>query len=48
VTWSATRKREKERDLLSIGHQFRAAINAFYQTTPGAIKRYPETRRPAD
>lgn len=42
VTWSTVSKREKERELLYIGHQFRAAIKAYYQSTPGTIKRYPE------
>ena len=39
--WSSVGKRAKERELLYIGHQFRAAIKAYYQSTPGAVKRYP-------
>ena len=40
--WSQTRQREKERELLYIGHQFREAISQYYQRSPGTIKRYPE------
>ena len=39
--WSSVSKRAKERELLFIGHQFRTAIKAYYQNTPGTIKRYP-------
>lgn len=40
--WSQSRQREKERELLFIGNQFRQAIALYYQRTPGAVKRYPE------
>lgn len=40
--WSRASQREKERELLWIGEQFRQAIGLYYQRTPGAIKRYPE------
>src|SRR5262245_13328818 len=40
--WSLTRQREKERELLFIGHQFREAIERYYQRSPGIVKRYPE------
>ena len=40
--WWQTRQREKERELLFIGHQFRDAIEAYYQHSPGTVKRYPE------
>ncbi|MCI3953246.1 MAG: hypothetical protein K0R53_2745 [Burkholderiales bacterium] len=40
--WSQTRQREKEQELLFIGEQFRQAIGAYYERTPGAVKRYPE------
>lgn len=39
--WHTAQQREKERELLFIGHQFRAAITQYYQRTPGPIKRYP-------
>jgi type II secretory pathway pseudopilin PulG len=35
-------QREKERELLFVGHQFRQAIGAYYERTPGAVKRFPQ------
>jgi type II secretory pathway pseudopilin PulG len=40
--WSQSRQREKEKDLLFVGAQFREAIGLYYQRTPGAVKRYPQ------
>lgn len=40
--WSQSRQREKERELLFIGEQFRQAIGLYYERTPGAVKRYPQ------
>jgi type II secretory pathway pseudopilin PulG len=39
--WHTARQREKERDLLFIGSQFRQAIGSYYEKTPGALKKYP-------
>lgn len=33
--------REKEAELLYIGQQFRIAIERYYQSTPGTLKRFP-------
>jgi len=41
LDWSHASRREKERELLFIGSQFRQAIALYYQRTPGAVKRYP-------
>jgi type II secretory pathway pseudopilin PulG len=41
--WSTAQQREKESDLLFIGNQFRNAIGAYYEKTPGSIKRYPNS-----
>lgn len=41
--WSAERKRERERELLHIGHKFCEAIGQYYNRTPGAVKQYPPT-----
>jgi type II secretory pathway pseudopilin PulG len=40
--WSHARQREKEKELLRIGNEFRRAIGLYYHRTPGGIKRYPE------
>jgi len=39
---SHSRQREKEKELLYVGDQFREAIALYYQRTPGTVKRYPE------
>jgi type II secretory pathway pseudopilin PulG len=38
--WATASQREKEAQLLFVGHQFRQAIRRFYQQA-GAVKRYP-------
>lgn len=42
LIWSTAQQRAKERELLFIGNEFRSAIGAYYERTPGAIKRYPD------
>lgn len=39
--WSTANQREKERELLLIGAQFREAIGQYYEGSPGVLKRYP-------
>lgn len=41
--WSQAGQREKERELLFIGNQFRHAIGLYYEKSPGTAKRYPRT-----
>jgi len=41
VVWHTAAKREKERELLFIGEQFRQAIGSYYMQTPGGVKRLP-------
>jgi len=40
--WSTTSKRERERELLFVGSQFRHAIGLYYQSSPG-VKQYPRS-----
>lgn len=39
--WSFAQQREKERELIFIGNQFRRAISQYYERTPGIVKNYP-------
>lgn len=41
--WQTTVQREKEADLLFIGDEFRKAIGAYYDGTPGTAKQFPKT-----
>lgn len=41
INWSQASQREKERELLFVGGQYRQAIALYYQRTPGAVKHYP-------
>jgi type II secretory pathway pseudopilin PulG len=36
-------QREREQQLLFVGQQYRQAIGAYYQRTPGMVKHYPKT-----
>lgn len=42
INWTQDSQREKERQLLFVGNQFRQAIALYYERTPGPAKRYPE------
>lgn len=41
--WSIDQKRQKERELLFVGNQFRQAIASYYERSPGAVKQFPQT-----
>lgn len=43
VVWSTMQQRNKERELLLIGEQFRVAISQYYEKSPGSVKKYPPT-----
>ena len=40
--WSQSERREKERELLFIGNQFREAVRRYYDASPGVVKSYPQ------
>ena len=42
LVWKTVSQRDKEAQLLAIGHEFRAAITQYYDNTPGAAKQYPK------
>lgn len=42
VSWTGARQREKERELLFIGIEFRDAIALYYNRSPGVIKEFPK------
>jgi type II secretory pathway pseudopilin PulG len=41
--WSHARQRDKERELLKVGDEFRRAIQQYYNQSPGLVKQYPPT-----
>ncbi|MDD5330557.1 MAG: type II secretion system protein [Sulfuricella sp.] len=41
MVWSTERQREREKELLFVGGQFRKAIASYYERSPGLVKRYP-------
>jgi len=43
VLWQTEAQREKERELLFVGNQFRRAIEQYHSRTPGAVKAFPKT-----
>ena len=43
TVWHQASQREKERELLFIGNQFRLAIGNYYLHGPDATKRYPQS-----
>ena len=41
IVWQQTIQREKEKELLFIGEQYRSAISSYYESTPNGVKQYP-------
>lgn len=42
VVWRQDAQRDRERELLFIGGEFRRAIALYYEKSPGAVKSYPK------
>lgn len=42
VIWHTQVQREKEQELLFVGHAFRQAIARYYESTPGTAKQFPK------
>lgn len=42
VVWHAQAQRDKEQELLFIGHAYRQAITQYYEKTPGTAKQFPK------
>jgi type II secretory pathway pseudopilin PulG len=42
VVWYTQVQRDKEQDLLFVGHAYRQAIAEYYEKTPGNAKQYPK------
>ena len=40
--WAQSEQRERERELLFVGNQFREAIRRYYEASPGVAKSYPQ------
>lgn len=42
VLWQLESRREKEKELLFIGEEYRRAISSYYDKSPGGDKQHPE------
>ena len=43
VVWHTESKRQRERQLLFVGHQFRRAIGNYYERSPGGANSFPQS-----
>jgi type II secretory pathway pseudopilin PulG len=43
IVWHQAEQREKERQLLFVGKQFRQAIASYYEKSPGLAKQFPKS-----
>jgi type II secretory pathway pseudopilin PulG len=41
--WSTAERRERERELLYVGEQFRRSIETFHRSSPGGVGQYPRS-----
>lgn len=42
LVWSQAVRRDKEDELIRAGQQIRSAIESYYLSSPGSVRRYPE------
>lgn len=42
IVWHQDAQREREKELLFIGEEFRNAIGSYYETSPTSTKQYPQ------
>lgn len=42
TVWHTLAQRDKEKELLFVGHEFRRAIGLYYERTPGTAKQFPK------
>ena len=43
IVWHQDAQREREKELLFIGEEYRKAIGSYYENSPEATKQYPKT-----
>jgi type II secretory pathway pseudopilin PulG len=43
IVWHQDAQREREKELLFIGEEYRKAIGSYYENSPNATKQYPKT-----
>jgi type II secretory pathway pseudopilin PulG len=43
IVWHTAQQREKERELLFVGNQFRHAIQLYYERSPAGAPQYPKS-----
>lgn len=43
MSWSLSSRREKERELLFVGHEIRQAIARYYAAGPAGVRQYPRS-----
>ena len=43
IVWQQDMQREREKELLFIGEQYRKAIGSYYENSPNGVKQFPAT-----
>jgi type II secretory pathway pseudopilin PulG len=43
IVWHQDLQREREKELIFIGEEYRKAIGSYYENSPGEIKQFPKT-----